>query len=127
VTAWAWPGSRVARVVDGDTLDALVTRDIGFGGRVTYPVRLRLARVNAPAGKSAAGKESSAFLAGLLPAGAVVDLVTVKPYKYSGPADDTGEYMTEITLPDGRNVSDVMVATGHAVSWDGEGPRPNDG
>jgi endonuclease YncB( thermonuclease family) len=127
VTAWAWPGTRVVHVVDGDTLDVLVSRDIGFGGVVTYPVRLRLARVNAPKGKSAAGKEASAFLAGLLPAGGVVDLVTVKPYKYSGPATGPGEYMTEITLPDGGNVSDVMVATGHAVWWDGEGPRPNDG
>lgn len=127
MTAWSWPGSRIVRLVDGDTLDVAVTRDVGFGGTLTYSVRLRLARINAPAKASAAGKAAAAFLAGLLPVGGVVDLVTVKPYKYSGPADAVGEYMAEITLPDGRNVSDVMVSSGHAVWWDGAGPRPGDG
>lgn len=127
MTAWSWPGSRIVRVVDGDTLDVAVTRDVGFGGVLTYAVRLRLARVNAPAVKSLAGKTSAAFLTGLLPVGGVFDLVTTKPYKYSGPATGAGEYMAEITLPDGRNVSDLMVAAGQAVWWDGEGPRPADG
>lgn len=127
MTAWAWPASRIVRLVDGDTLDVAVTRDVGFGGTLTYPVRLRLARINAPAKSSTAGKAAAAYLAGLLPVGGVFDLVTVKPYKYSGPPDATGEYMAEVTLPDGRDVSDVMVSSGHAVWWDGDGPRPGDG
>lgn len=127
MTAWSWPGSRIVRLIDGDTLDVAVTRDVGFGGTLTYAVRLRLARINAPKGKSADGKAAAAYLASLLPVGGVFDLVTVKPYKYSGPPDEAGEYMAEITLPDGRNVSDAMVATGHAVWWNGEGPRPGDG
>jgi endonuclease YncB( thermonuclease family) len=43
---------------------------------------------------------------------------TVKAYKYGD------EWMAEVTLPDGRNVSDALVAAGVAQWWDGQGPRP---
>jgi hypothetical protein len=33
--------------------------------------------------------------------------------------------MAEIVLPDGRNLSDVLVDLGLAVRWDGTGPRPD--
>jgi endonuclease YncB( thermonuclease family) len=123
---WSWPQSLIVRVVDGDTLDAVVTRDLGFNGTVSWPVRLRLNRVNAPALKTAAGRRAHLRAAELLPAGSRADLLTVKPYKYSGPAGMAGEWMCEVTLPDGRNLSDTLVAEGHAVFWDGNGPRPAD-
>jgi len=118
----------VVKVVDGDTIDVLVTRDLGFGGVVTFPVRLRLNRINTPKLSTARGRASCARVAELLAgAGGVVDLVTVKPYKYGGPEDQRGEFMAEVTLPGGRNLSDVLVAEKLATHWDGQGPRPADG
>lgn len=126
MSEWRWPNSRITRVVDGDTVDTQLTRDIGFGGRVTFPVRLRLARINAAKAKSPAGLSATALVIALT-GSAPLDITTVKPYKYGGPADYTGEYMAEIVLPDNRNLSDVLVAEGLAVYWDGQGPRQADG
>jgi len=125
MAAWSWPNSRVVKVVDGDTLDALVTRDLGFGGVATFPVRLRLNRINAPKLSTTRGRAACARVAALL-LGQAVDIVTVKPYKYGGPDDQRGEYMAEVTLPDGRNLSDVLVAEKLATAWDGQGARPAD-
>jgi endonuclease YncB( thermonuclease family) len=124
MASWSWPASKVKRVIDGDTIDMLVTRDLGFGGTATYPVRVRLNRVNAPKAASARGRAARDRVTALLTG--PVDLVTVKPYKYGGPEDQRGEYMAEITLPDGRNLSDVLVAEGLAVPWSGQGARPAD-
>ncbi len=126
MSAWRWPASRIARVVDGDTVDAEVTRDVGFGGRVTFPVRLRLARINAAKASSPAGLSATARVIALT-SGVLVDILTIRPYKYGGPADYAGEYMAEVVLPDGRNLGDVLVAEGLAVHWDGQGARPADG
>jgi endonuclease YncB( thermonuclease family) len=127
MTAWSWPAAEVVRVIDGDTLDMKVTRDLGFGGSASFVVRLRLNRINAPALSTVAGKASAAYLEQLLPAGVAVPLTTVKPYKYGGPGDSPGEWMAEVTSPAGGNVSDLMVSTLMAVYWDGQGPRPADG
>jgi len=127
VTAWTWPDAEVVRVVDGDTLDMRVTRDMGFGGTASFVVRLRLNRINAPKGSTVSGKAATTYLSSLLPVGARVPLQTVKPYKYGGPDDSPGEWMAEVTSPAGANVSDLMVSTFMAVYWDGAGPRPADG
>lgn len=125
MSEWRWPGSRITRVLDGDTVDTLLTRDVGFGGRVTFPVRLRLARINAAKASSPRGLAGTARVIAAT-GSAPLDIITLKPYKFSGPADYTGEYMAEIILPDGRNLSDLLVAEGLAVYWDGTGPRPAD-
>lgn len=119
---WVWPASQITNVVDGDTFDAMLSRDLGFGGRAVFPVRLRLNRVNAPPLHTAAGAASRQALVALL--GTVVDLTTLHPYKYGGPADQAGEWMAEVITPDGRNVSNAMVEGGFAVTWDGKGARP---
>ena len=125
MTDWSWPGSTIVRVVDGDTFDATVTRDLGFGGRAVFPIRLRLNRINAPKGSTADGKAATAYLVTLLPLAVSTQLTTTGPYKYGGPDWATGEWMAEVDTPAG-NVSDLMVTAGHAVYWDGSGPRPND-
>lgn len=124
MTDWTWPDAEMAAIIDGDTLTMKVTRDIGFGGSVTFPVRLRLNRINASPLKTAAGKEAATFLTNLLPVGGKFPLTTVGAYKYGGPDWSPGEWQAEITLSDGSLVSDVMVANGHAVYWNGQGPRP---
>lgn len=117
-TGWSWPLSTLSRVVDGDTVVVLVSRDLGFNGVATFTVRVRLNRINAPAIHSARGVRARDRVAALL--AAPFGMTTLKPYKYGG------EWMGEITLPDGRNLSDVLVAEGLAVPWDGTGPRPAD-
>jgi len=47
-----------------------------------------------------------------------LNITTIKPYKYGD------SFMAEVTLPDGTNLSDALVAAGLAVFWDGTGPRP---
>jgi endonuclease YncB( thermonuclease family) len=124
VTEWLWPGSRVVRVLDGDTVDVLVTRDLGFGGVVMFPIRLRLNRINASPLHTPTGLYARGYLASLIPMDVSLTLSTLDAYKYGAPAGQTGEWMAEITTPDGRNASDVMVSDGHAVYWTGQGPRP---
>lgn len=124
VASWSWPGSLVTGVIDGDTVDVQVKRDIGFGGQVQFPVRLRLNRIDASAKSTAIGARAAARVRDLI-GGRTVDLETLKPYAYGGPTDTPGEWMTEITLPDGRNLSDVLLAEGLAVSYDGKVKRPS--
>lgn len=117
MTAWIWPGSRVTRVVDGDSLVAEVTRDLGFNGRAVFVQRLRLNRINCPPRDTAGGLAATDATIELVD-GVTVDITTVKAYKYGD------QWMAEIVLPDGRNLSDVLVTAGHAAYWDGRGTRP---
>jgi endonuclease YncB( thermonuclease family) len=129
VGVWQWPQSRIRNVVDGDTVDSTLIRlvDIGFNitNTVTLPMRLRLARINAARSSSAKGKRAKELV---IARTADVDLhiTTMKSYKYGGPEDKMSEYMAEVTLPDGANLSDLLVAQGLATYWDGSGPRPDD-
>jgi endonuclease YncB( thermonuclease family) len=125
MAAWIWPDSIICRVIDGDTVEAdLVNRHVGFGLIVTFPVRLRLNRINAQPSQHAHGRLCKARVLALT-AGARVHITTGKGYKYGAPADRIGEWMAEVLLGDGRNLSDVLVAEGLAVYWDGQGPRPD--
>jgi endonuclease YncB( thermonuclease family) len=128
VAGWQWPGSRIVRVLDGDTVDALVSRDLGFGGTASFTVRLRLARINAPALNTKAGKAARDWLVDLLEPDEpwLWDITTLKAYKYSGPTGSAGEYMAEIKYH-ADLISDLIVTAGHATYWDGRGARPNDG
>lgn len=125
MTAWRWPDSTIVRVIDGDTVDALVRRDLGFGGMAILPVRLRLNRVNAPKLSSVAGRLARDRVLGLT-LGEPADVTTIKSYKYGGPDNQVGEYMAEIVLPSVGNLSDLLIAERLAVAWDGAGVRPLD-
>lgn len=116
-TIWTWPNSMVNHIIDGDSFVAMVTRDIGFHGTVSYLQKLRLNRINTPPAKTDLGIAATAETTKLLTGGPVY-IETVSPYKYRD------EWMAEVTLPDGRNLSDVLVAGGFAFYWDGTGPRP---
>ena len=117
---WDWPNSTILRVVDGDTVVALLCRDIGFHGITQFVQKLRLNRINSVPVKTAHGLESKRFLEELVtPNMQQVHIQTVKPYKFGD------EWMCEIILVDGRNVSDEMVKNAMAVYWDGTGTRPD--
>lgn len=133
-------GTRVTDVIDGDTIDALLVEPAAFGLTLTHRPRLRLQRINAARGSGVNGTRATLGLVDALSdtANPVIGITTLKPYKYGGPAgtykgtipggpqDYAGEYMAEIELADGTFVSDLMVSAGHAVYWDGSGPRPAD-
>lgn len=131
-----WPGSTIIVVVDGDTFDIQVRKtvsiemDFGFGltPRATMTldpiIRMRLNRANCPPGKTSAGRSASARVRELCPFGPPLFVETFKAYKFGGPANSPGEWMAEIWLDAGRNLTDVLVAEGLAVYWDGQGPRP---
>lgn len=109
----SYPGL-VVRVTDGDS--AAISVDLGW-----YTWRLssiRLFGINAIELRDPGGAEARAHLAALLPAGQKVTVISHGPDKYGG---RTG---AQIILPDGRDVSTVMIADGYAVAWTGSGPRP---
>lgn len=124
-TTWTWPNSLITNVIDGDTIDARVRRDMGFGGTAEFIVRLRLNRINTPAKNTTAGKAAKAAVETLR--GQTVHIQTLKPYKFSGPDTSPGEWMAEVTTSGGVNLSDLLMELGHAVYWNGQGPRPADG
>jgi hypothetical protein len=143
-----WPvainGTRVTDVIDGDTIDALLVEPAAFGLSLVHRPRLRLARINAAKGTTTKGRAAALELGSFLGMASpvyihpVTAITTLTPYKYAGPGglyignvpggprDYAGEYMAEIELADGTFVSDLMVTAGHAVYWDGSGPRPAD-
>lgn len=116
-TVWTWPDSTAVRIIDGDSLIARVSRDLGFHGTATFEQRLRLNRINTPPASTDQGKAATIAAATFL-LGKPLMIETVGPYKYGD------EWMAEVTLPDGTNVSDALVAGAWAVYWDGKGPRP---
>jgi endonuclease YncB( thermonuclease family) len=115
---WDWPDSHIVRVTDGDTIVAEVTRDIGFHGTLKFLQKLRLNRINAKKANTAEGITATKFVSDETFA-VPLHIQTVGPYKYRD------EWMAEVILPDGRNLSDALVAAGAAVYWNGTGPRPD--
>lgn len=108
-----YPGT-VVRVVDADTVNLVV--DLGFG--VDMRLSCRLAGINAIELSDPGGEEGRAFLAGLLPVGAVVPVLSVAVDKFANRFDG------KITLPDGRDAATVVVDAGFAVWWNGKGKKP---
>lgn len=122
--AWSWPASFVTQVIDGDSMRARLTRtanvDYGFG--ITSVVqgtsiqKLRLNRIDAYPLTTDRGKQARAFNLSVLEDPVLID--TYNSYKYGY------EWMAEITLSGDSNLSDLLVAQGLAVYWNGTGPRP---
>lgn len=122
---WPWPNTVISRVLDGDSVDAdLVNEHVGFGVQASFPMRLRLNRINAAPSSTTKGKQAKARVLALT-AGLRLHVVTGKGYKYGAPDGKAGEWMAEVQLPDGRNLSDLLVAENLATYWDGQGPRPD--
>ena len=97
--AQAWPGV-VLSVQDGDTLT------VAPSGDVACPVVIRLYGIDAPEKRQTGGAASTAYLAGLLPVGAPVEIVQM----------DTDRYGRTVALVihAGRAVNARMLRAGHA-------------
>lgn len=114
MTAWVVPGT-VRSVYDGDT----ITVDADLGWHITFVVHVRLAHIDAPELGHPGGIEARDFLRLLLTFLAGADnRVTLTSHSL----DKYGRTLGTLTLPDGRDVGDAMIANGHAVPYEG-GPR----
>jgi len=120
---------------DGDTIDVSIVLwkarlrakgdiDLGFNvhrspaGIILERQSVRLYGCNAPELATPAGKAALAFLETVLKVGDVVTLLSHGWDKYGGRIDGA------VTLPDGRDLTQVMIAAGHAAPWDGQGVKP---
>ena len=127
----------VVEIHDGDTIDVdlvLVAShahrhepdvDLGFNvhavsgqGVVLERQSVRLLGCNAPELATDAGKAALAYLETILHVGDQVELVSHGWDKYGGRVDGT------IRLPDGRDLTETMIAAGQAAPWDGQGVKP---
>lgn len=104
----------VTGIHDGDSLTVLA--DLGFD--VWRRVTIRLAGMNANELAAPGGAQSRDHLKALLPLGSSVTLTAQHYDKYGNRVDAL------ITMPDGRDVSTVMIADGFAAAWDGTGVKP---
>lgn len=107
--------AEVLRIVDADTVDILV--DLGFS--VLSKQRVRLKGLNAPERNTKEGKLASAWLQSRLPLGSTITVVSEKP----GAGDKYGRYLATIVDFAG-SINDALIASGHAVAWDGQGNKP---
>jgi endonuclease YncB( thermonuclease family) len=105
----------VWRVVDGDTVDVLLDLDV-FDQWLMR--RFRLLGCNARESRMPGGREAKANLELLLPHGEPVTVTSVQVDKYGR------RYDALITLPDGRDLVDELIAGQWAAAWDGKGVPP---
>ena len=97
----------VENVVDGDTVDVVI--DLGF--KVNTRQRVRLARIDTPERAQSGYAAARDFVREAVFKKSVM-LKTQKVSKW-------GYYLAEITLEDGRNLSDTLVQAQLAKYYDG--------
>jgi len=112
--------AKVAKVVDGDTVDL----DVGLGFEMYHKARFRLVGINTPEsfGKDAcdAGRAAKQYLIDLLPPGTVVIAKTSKDKR-----EKYGRMLAELYLCDADGnplkvtVNQMMIDRGHAKPYDG--------
>ena len=94
-------------IYDGDTVWLEV--DLGFGLKFTE--NFRLLGINAPELRTPTGPAARDYLRALVEGQALV-VKTSKDKK-----EKYGRYLATILLPDGTNVNEKMIETGHAVRY----------
>lgn len=105
----------VVRVIDGDTV--IMDVDLGFDLWIRNQ-SFRLLGINAREHDVPGGIEAAANLATILPAGRIVAITSVKPDKYGS------RYDAQIDLMAGQDLSTLLIQTGWAAPWNGQGVKP---
>lgn len=122
----------VTQIVDGDTFKVTVDlgvgttakdRDLGFhlyieNKRIVMHGDIRLLGCNAREHDAPGGQEAKANLTTTMPIGTPVHISTVSADKYGGRYDAT------VTLPDGRDLTALLVGEQWAAAWGGLGTKP---
>lgn len=114
------------RVIDGDTIEV----EIDLGMRVTITQTVRVAGINAPEVTTTAGRTAKAAVnvwmgQALIPDGANAKWpLTITTSKPDGQGDKYGRWLASISRADGRDLATDLIAAGHALPWDGHGPKP---
>ena len=107
--------AKIDDVHDGDTCTA--TMDLGFHVSIQLP--LRLLGINAPELSQPTGSAAMDHLK------AMIDGKTVTVKTQKDKQEKYGRYLATIYVGgDAVSVNEKMVRDGHAVAWDGKGPRP---
>lgn len=120
MTVWTVPAT-IVRVVDADTLDALL--DLGW--HVTYHAKIRLAGINAPEMRSPEGQAAREYVRHLLAPDPAMSPAPVTVVSHS--LDKYGRVLADVYLPDtsiagvtlpvtsGRHLNRMLLDAGHAV------------
>ncbi|MEY4213100.1 MAG: hypothetical protein RL458_1326 [Pseudomonadota bacterium] len=101
---------QVVRVIDGDTIDAILTRDIGFRHVATWRQRLRILGIDCPEVTGitrAAGAAATAFTRDWLAAEPVA-CETIKQ-------DAFGRWLARVFRADGTDLATALIDAGHAI------------
>lgn len=123
MTTWQWKFKATPiRVVDGDGI--IFAASVGF--KVTVQVDVRLAGCNAAAGKTPEGQAATAYVTDWLSQHAdAKGQVQILTHNYAG--DPHGRWLAEVQSTDGiHDLTDDLIAAGHAVAYDGTGPKPGE-
>lgn len=97
----------LVRVIDGDT----VRLDMDLGQHIHKTDNYRLLGIDTPEMSTDAGKEAKRALELLLDEWGG-ECETFKADKY-------GRYLVKLTLQDGRDVAETLIAMGHGVAYSG--------
>lgn len=101
---------------DGDTCNVLISQ----GMRGYWLGHVRCAGMNSPevhGPTKQAGLLAQAYANTLAPAGTVVHLDSLA-FQDADEEDDFGRVLADMTLPDGRDFAEVMIAGGYAVVYE---------
>jgi micrococcal nuclease len=106
----------VVDIHDADTMRVNV--DLGFS-LTLRELPLRLHGINAPELSTEAGKAARDWLHARLPIGSPVMVRTLKDKR-----EKYGRYLAIVFDCDDAIINQELIKAGHAVEWDGTGPRP---
>jgi endonuclease YncB( thermonuclease family) len=103
------------RVVDGDTY--LMRIDFGVDAVNVDPRRVRLAGCNAAPSATPSGQDCTARVVDLF---AMPGQLTVRALG----EDPHGRLLVAVALPDGRDLTELLIAEQRAARWNGRGEPP---
>lgn len=113
--------ARVVRVLDGDTVEVDIEKDVGFDVVVRFRKTVRMQGINTPEKFGAtkeAGLASKKIVQDLLPVGTEIVMRTEKPDS----TEKFGRFLATIWLGT-MNLSEHLIAIGAAKPFDGKGKR----